>query len=166
MADKRTTLVEHAAFTIAHNASIGYPGGSIPFRPMPWMEQSMAGLARLFAEGNLWYPDCSAYVTWLFKWSGMGDPTGNGFNGTGNSGAMWSHLKHYYEPSHAKPGAIIVFGDAGDIHACVVIESGSNPWLASHGSAAGPIRVRYSDECAAHAGQKVTFLDVTPLLGG
>jgi hypothetical protein len=36
-------------------------------------------------------------------------------------------------------------------HVCIVVSTGPDPWLVSHGSDRGPTRLRFSDELAYQA---------------
>lgn len=161
---KRQRLVTIAGWLVASNGHIGYPGGSIPFRPMPWMDVNQAGMQQRFNAGQVWYPDCSAFVTWCFKQAGFKDPNGFGYDGLGDSQIMWERQHHYSNPARAQAGALVVFGTTGDRHVCFVTKPGKNPELCSHGSAAGPIFVSFTSECNAHPGQAVTLLDVSNLI--
>ena len=56
-----------------------------------------------------------------------------------------SHLKHI-DQAHAKPGDLIVYGHGTGHHVVVIVEAGTDPLVASHGSERGPNLVRHSDE--------------------
>lgn len=166
--NKRQRLVALSGWLVENKSFIGYPGlqpngSSVPFRPMPWIGLTEAQMLSRFKLGVIWYPDCSAFVTWCFEQAGLKDPNGLGFNGDGNSQIMWQKLKHYTNPAHAQAGALVTYGAMGEVHVCFVVTPGSNPILCSHGSAAGPILVDLESESAAHAGQAMTLLDVTTL---
>jgi hypothetical protein len=157
---QRTEAIRHAQFLIDWKVSVGY-GDS---RPVPWIGESLNGMLTRFKAGEVWEPDCSGAVEWICKWSGWKTPTIYPF-GLGGSADMFQHLTHRYtDPRNAHAGALVTYGDAGEIHVCMVMQpDGTNPWLFSHGSDAGPLHIRLSDENRAHAGQAVTFLDVSGL---
>lgn len=158
---KRDLLVKYATFLISKAPQIHY----LAVRPMPTAHLTYAEAVQKFREGGTISEDCSGTVTLLCKWAGLKDPNGFGYNGFGNSGTMFSHLKsRYTDPKDAHPGAIGVYGQDGDEHAVMVIaRNGDNPILFSHGSEIGPLRISLEDESAAHAGQPFTFLDISGL---
>lgn len=105
--------------------------------------------------------DCSGGCTALCQLAGAKDPTGNNYNGTGNSTSMYVHLPHIenYRDT-VLVGDLAVFGKTnGEEHVAMVYKiGGSNPTLWSHGQERGPLFVSLDDEAAAHPGAKVTFL--------
>lgn len=152
---QRTGAVEHCQFLIDHKGSIGYEFGG----GLSWMNVSQVGMAARFRAGETWTPDCRASVLWVCKWSGWRSPSGLGWSGS--SGEMWAHLPHFSDASDCRPGTLVTYGDGGVDHVCMVMApDGDDPWLMSHGSAEGPLRLRLSEESAAHVGQPVTFLAV------
>lgn len=74
---------------------------------------------------SLWSPaavnslDCSSSSTLIYKDAGAPDPSGNGFNGSGNTWTMWAKGKQvthpkpgdlgFYRGSAAPPGHVVVF---------------------------------------------------------
>jgi hypothetical protein len=107
--------------------------------------------------------DCSEAVTCLFKWAGLKDPNGRNYDGYGYTGTLLSHLRtHYFDPSNALPGALVVFGGGTGHHVCMVIEHGSNPLLFSHGQEAGPLAIRLSVE-QQYQPAPATFLSIIDL---
>jgi len=115
-------------------------------RPMDITAMNKDQLDRLMSRGGQIWADCSEMATALFKWVGAGDPNGMGFDGWGNSNSMWGHLDHYFDPSAAGIGALVVYGPEGQHHVSVVCETGGDPLLFSHGSEHGPDLWRYSQE--------------------
>lgn len=112
------------------------------------------------ADHGVVYADCSFGVKDLCALAGVPDPTGNQFNGWGNSTSIYLHLPHI-ELSEIQPGDIVLFGVQGSVHATMVYAVGKRTadtvrvW--SHGQERGPIIVTLAVEVAAHPGQPVTF---------
>lgn len=156
---QRTKLVDLANWLIGKAPQIHYEAS----RPMQTRHLTHAQAAEIFAKGRTISMDCSESVTLLYRWVGLHDPNGLGYDGAGNSGDMWRHLPHYENPGNAHPGALVTYGPGGDEHVCMVIQHGANPLLFSHGSEIGPLRISLSNETAAHQGQPRTFLDVAKL---
>jgi hypothetical protein len=150
---QRAKLVELAGELIHHAAEIHYA----QTRPYPFHLKAPA------------YPitlDCSSAVTLLCKWAGLHDPNGPNYNydGYGYTGTLLDGpCPHYFTASHAKQGAIVIFGPGTGEHAAMVIgDLGTNPLLFSHGNEAGPIAIRLHDEAQYHA-PPTTFLSIAHL---
>ena len=61
---------------------------------------------------------------------------------------MLTHCKHIPQNA-ARPGDLIVWTPPNDgAHVCVFVSTGANPWLVSHGSDRGPLKIRFADEDA------------------
>lgn len=102
--------------------------------------------------------DCSGFATDCYKWAGGPDPNGRKFSGAGWTGDMVATGRHIAKGA-VKPGDLIVYGGpAAKQHVCVVLETGDDPLLASHGQEKGPFRIRFSQETAAKAGQPIYWL--------
>jgi hypothetical protein len=101
--------------------------------------------------------DCSGGCITLCKWGGAPDPSGNNFDGSGNSTSFFEHLPHI-TADQATTGDLIVFGPSGDEHAVMVYGPGADPQVWSHGQQGDPHIVALSAEKAAHPGALVTFL--------
>ncbi len=127
-------------------------------------EHTWSSVLSLFKQGGYLTMDCSESVTSLFRWAGLRDPNGLGYNGEGYTGTLLSHLGHYEDTSAAHPGALGVYGKAPGTHVVMLMQpDGKNPWLFSHGEEAGPFHIRLSDESAAHKGEQFTWLDISGL---
>jgi cell wall-associated NlpC family hydrolase len=99
--------------------------------------------------------DCSGFATDCYKWAGGPDPNGRAFSGAGWTGDMMSHGKSVAK-SALKPGDLVLYGGApAHQHVCIVVETGADPMLVSHGQEKGPFEVSLSKESEAHAGQPV-----------
>lgn len=96
--------------------------------------------------------DCSAFVTLCYSWANAPNPNATGAYSprqTAYTGSMLTHCRHIPRNA-AKPGDLVVWSPPQDgHHVCVVVEAGPDPWLVSHGSDDGPLRLRFSDEDAA-----------------
>lgn len=159
--NQRNELVAKAKFLIGKASLIDYEA----VRPMLTRGESWDQIVSKLDNGGRIAMDCSEAVTELYRWCGLKDPNGLGFDGFGNSGQMWHHLAHRYtDPGDAHPGALGVYGPEGDEHVVMVIEHDAhNPLLFSHGSEIGPLAITLHNEAGAHQGQPFTFLDVSSL---
>lgn len=98
--------------------------------------------------------DCSFGCVILCKWADGPDPTGNHFDGYGNSVSMFKHLRHI-EQREARVGDIAVFGPEGEWHAVMVYTPHhANPVFWSHGHEGAPNLYPLS----ADSRRPVTFL--------
>lgn len=83
--------------------------------------------------------DCSFGVKILCHWAGVkDDPTGENWNGYGNSGSIFGHLPHI-TVAEAKVGDIVVIGPGGEYHAAMILTPDpQNPRLWSFGHQGAP----------------------------
>lgn len=91
--------------------------------------------------------DCSGYCVLVYFKAGARDPTGNNFNGTGNSVTLWNKGKHILQ-RQLHPGDIITFGVGGTVHAVICLQYGwftKNPLCASMGQQNDPHKVPLSE---------------------
>lgn len=157
---QRQMLVENAAFLIGKHGPphINYA----EIRPMPYVRyHTMAEVVHALDGDGTIDTDCSGAVTSLFKWSGLRDPNGLGYNGQGYTGTLYDHLPHYYNVEDAHPGALLIFGKDPTVHVCMVMQrNGDNPYLFSHGQEGGPFHISLADERQAHEGQVETWLNI------
>jgi len=145
-------------YLLGHEPHVHYA----QIRPMRTVHLSETDMRRRLDHGGAITMDCSESVTCLCKWSGLHDPNGHGYDGTGYTGTLLAHLPHYSDPSEAKTGALAVFGPSPGDHVCMVLEPGHDPLLWSHGQERGPIAIRYSAEKAWHRPPAV-FLSIAHL---
>jgi hypothetical protein len=108
--------------------------------------------------------DCSGSTITFARWAGAPDPSGNGFNGSGSTDTLLAHAKatgKEIERRELKFGdmALWAIGTDGK-HVAVVIETGDDPLLASHGQEAGPIAIRLSAEDRYHSSETVHYLSL------
>jgi hypothetical protein len=96
------------------------------------------------------YADCSATTTMIYRAAGRPDPNGRDYDGTGYTGTLRAHTPKRRTIRGCKPGDFIVYGRGGGAHVVVVLESGANPLVWSHGQEAGPLTTRHSDQLAVH----------------
>ncbi len=112
--------------------------------------QSTSRLGALGTPGALpLATDCSAFATLCYSWANAPNP-----NATGRydprkatyTGSILGHCRHIAQ-SAVKPGDLVVWSPPSDgHHVCIVVATGSNPLLVSHGDDDGPKRLRFSDE--------------------
>jgi len=155
---QRLHLLALMRYLLAHEPQIHYA----QVRPMRTVALRESQLHTLLDHGHTVTMDCSESVTCLCKWAGMHDPNGHHYDGTGYTGTLLDNLPHYSDPSHARVGALCVFGPGNGDHVCMVMEHGADPWLWSHGYEGGPRKVRLSVERAIHR-KPVTFLSIAAL---
>jgi lysozyme family protein len=95
--------------------------------------------------------DCSAFATLCFSWAGAPNPNADGpydATGTNYTGSMLDRCRHI-PASAAKPGDLVVWTPPRTgSHVCLVVATGADPMLVSHGSDAGPLKLRFSVEDA------------------
>ena len=135
----REKIVEWALWGVTNTAQIAYSQGT-------------NRLAALGTPGSLpLATDCSAFATLCYSWAQAPNPN---FAGPcdraagGYTGTMLTHCKHIPQ-SAAKPGDLIVWTPPNDgAHVCILVSTGANPWLVSHGSDRGPLKIRFADEDA------------------
>ena len=97
------------------------------------------------------YTDCSGFATMACQDAGAQDPNGRGFDGYGYTGTLYAHCPKV-SLADVKPGYLLEHGGSPDSHVNVVVESGSNPMVVSHGQENGPRLYPASVEIAYHGG--------------
>ena len=127
MSDVRQAIVAAARWGIRNEARIHY--GEV--RPIPLTRRLPLTL------------DCSGFVTLCYFLAGAPDPNGLGYDGDGWTGTLLRHMQHVAEPQE---GDAVVFGAYPGHHAAIVLVTGDDPLLASHGQERGPVEVRFSTE--------------------
>lgn len=133
--DQRDHLKSLMDWTCA-NANLLHYIQQRPEADITFYESTLDGF---FRHGVTQELDCSSYDMMLFHMAGFKDPSGNGYNGFGNSAEFYSHLSHFTDPEATDLGSIVVFGPDGASHSAIVYQGGlEDPVLCSHGSEAGP----------------------------
>jgi hypothetical protein len=89
--------------------------------------------------------DCSGFVTVCYFLAGAPDPNGLDYDGEGWTGTLLGHLAHI-RPDELRQGDLVVWGAYPGRHVAIVLETGDDPLLCSHGQERGPLAVRFSDE--------------------
>lgn len=146
---------------VSHEPQVHYA----EIRPMRTIGLTEQQLMHVLNAGGSITMDCSESVTCLCKWAGLSDPNGLGFNGSGYTGTLLTHLPHYSNPKVAQTGALVVFGPGTGDHVCMVLEpdhKDGNPLLWSLGQERGPLKIRLHDEASFHR-SPVTFLSIAHL---
>lgn len=158
---KRVQAIQ--AYLVSHKAQIGYD----QVRPMVTRTiATMAELTKLTAKG--FSMDCSESITLICHVAGAQDPTGNSYNGYGNTETMLAHLRNYTNPRFALPGALVVFNSdrplaeqhVAQVHTSSLLRG--DPVLFTHGDAAGPVFARLSQVQPGFQG-RTTILSVASL---
>ncbi len=152
---------------IQNEPLLGYSMGPRRMELVTLTEQEIADC---FAKRQTLEADCSGFATAVCHLSGLADPNGNDYDGTGFTGTMLANLPHYSDPAAANVGALVVYSHPGvptGDHVAAVLGPGKDPWLCSHGQEKGPVRIRHSTELAAqraiHGSSTATFLSVAAL---
>ena len=140
VATSRAKIVAAARWGIANEPRIHY--GQI--RPMP--------LTRVLPLTT----DCSGFVTLCYYLAGAPDPNGLAYSGQGWTGTLLRHLPAI-DQTEARRGDVVVWGAYPGRHCAIVLESGDDPLLASHGAERGPLEVRFTAE-SRHQPAAVTWL--------
>jgi hypothetical protein len=96
--------------------------------------------------------DCSGFSTLCYNWAAAPDPNGNAYNphATAYTGTMLKAC-HPIPRTAVQPGDLVIFGGYPGNHVCVVVQTGSDPLLVSHGGNDGPKHISFSAERAWQA---------------
>jgi hypothetical protein len=143
----RSHIVAHARWGIAHETEIHYAG----LRPIDGLHEPR----RLPLE-----TDCSGFATLCYAWAGAPDPNGLDYSGQGWTGTLLAHMDAI-PAGAALPGDLVVWGPAPGHHVALVLETGEDPLLCSHGQERGPLAIRFSDETRRQP-QPATWLSCLP----
>jgi cell wall-associated NlpC family hydrolase len=143
-AQQRAQIVANAEWGVAHESQIHYSENG----------PRLAGLGH--PQLLPLVTDCSGFATLCFNWAAAPDPNGNAYDPhkTAYTGTMMMAC-HPVPRSAVQPGDLVVFGAYPGNHVCVVVRTGADPLLVSHGSEGGPKHVPFSAELAwqaAHGG--------------
>lgn len=137
MADLRARYAELMRDTLADEAHFG-TWTYHAVRPMPvppsWQpRQKVVG-------------DCSKGVQYICRWGGGPDPMKEQYDVYGNSSTLWLKNQHLDHASDLLVGDFVTFGNNGDEHATMVLETGSDPLLWSFGHQGAPNTYRLSQD--------------------
>jgi hypothetical protein len=147
IAQIRQNMVANCRWAVTNHKRISYA----EIRPYP-----------LIAPRTLPFTtDCSGFAAMMARWSGAADPTGNGFNGFGNTDTMLGASTHITQ-AETQPGDFAVFGLHPSQHMVVLTQSaagGNGALCVSHGQQGDPVEVPLSEEIVA---QPITFLRLMP----
>lgn len=95
------------------------------------------------------YTDCSGFATLCYAWAGAPDPNGLDYNGSGYTGTLLGHLPEI-SMEQAQIGDLIVYGPGTGDHVVIIVATGEDPVVVSHGQERGPVRTRHSIEKSGH----------------
>lgn len=135
----RELAVEAAILSIRRAPTIHYTQG-----PLRW--QAIDHDLKAWRGQTPSYGDCSSMATW-WLWNGLDHygvrDTVNGANWRhGYTGTMLDHGKRVVHPSNWLRGDLFIYGREGSDGAHVAMHLGGG-FVASHGSEAGPYRLRW-----------------------
>lgn len=129
---KRARIVAAARWGAAHQPEIHYA----ETRPIPLQP---AGVLHSLPFTT----DCSGFVTVCYRAAAAPDPNGNNYDGQGYTGSLLARGLKVEKP---KPGDVVIYGTGTGHHAALIVAGGSDPLTVSHGSEAGPMLIRVSQE--------------------
>lgn len=130
---KRARIVAVARWGVAHQPEIHYR----EVRPIPYQP---AGVLHKLPFTT----DCSGFVGICYRSAAAPDPSGENYNGAGNTGTL---LAHGVKVANPEPGDVVIYGDPPTgHHAAIIVRGGGDPLTVSHGSEAGPLLITVSDE--------------------
>jgi lysozyme family protein len=137
----RQAIVKWAQWGVDNNGRVAY-------------SQNGPRLAALRTPGALpLVTDCSGFATLCYAWAKAPNPNATGAydpNATAYTGTMLQHLKHIV-PSAAKPGDLIVWTPPSTgVHVVLIVQTGADPVVVSHGDDSGPKKLKFSAEDAYH----------------
>jgi len=115
--------------------------------------QGVTRLSALASPGTLPLgTDCSGFATLCYAWAEAPNPSFAGAYDAakgGYTGTMLNHCRHIPRAS-VQVGDLVVWSPPDDgHHVSIVVATGPDPWLVSHGDDTGPKKVRFSAEDAA-----------------
>ena len=134
----RKRIVNWALWGCANNSRIAYS------------QDGSVRLSALRTRGALpLATDCSAFSTLCYSWAGAPNPNGRGAydpRKPAYTGSMLDRCRRIPR-SAAAPGDLVVWmPPSRGQHVCIVVKSGADPVLVSHGDNSGPKRLRFSAE--------------------
>jgi lysozyme family protein len=140
----RAKIVEWAGWGVKNAARIAHGGGA-------------NRLAALDTPGTLpLATDSSGFVTLCYAWAKAPNPNQQGGysrEAGGYTGTMLARCSPIPRTA-ARPGDLVVWTPPADgHHVALIVSGGTNPWVVSHASDAGPKRLRLAEE---DAGQRAS----------
>ena len=148
----RAALVANTMFAEAHRSEIHYaevrPYPLIPWRNLPFTT------------------DCSGFSIIMCKWTtDTPDPSGNGFNGTGNTDSVDCNL-NTIAFADVQPGDFVIYGPVtATVHMAIIVSKGATPattFVVSHGTEAGPSYMSLADLTSGFPGLRVAYKQLIP----
>lgn len=147
IAQVRQNMVSNCQWAVAHHNQFTYA----EIRPWPVTPPRTLPITT----------DCSGFAEMMARWSGAADPSGAGFDGSGNTDTMLAHSQHIPR-TETQPGDFAVFGLNPSQHVVVLTQSaagGNGAMCVSHGRQGDPVQVPLSEEIVA---EPITFLRLMP----
>jgi hypothetical protein len=147
IAQVRQNMVSNCQWAVAHHNQFTYA----EIRPWPVTPPRTLPITT----------DCSGFAEMMARWSGAADPSGAGFDGSGNTDTMLAHSQHIPR-AETQPGDFAVFGLNPSQHVVVLTQSaagGNGAMCVSHGRHGDPVQVPLSEEIVA---EPITFLRLMP----
>src|SRR5581483_6933654 len=142
---RRSEMVRWCRWAIDHEGQIHYSQA----RPIPQYPPGTLPMTL----------DCSGSTITFARWAGAPDPSGYGFSGVGSTDSILRHAQNSgleIQRRDLELGDLVLWAIGSDgKHVAVVIDTGDDPLMCSHGQEAGPIAIRLSAEDRYHAGEQV-----------
>lgn len=139
----RARIVQWAFWGAAHAAEIGYADGG-------------SRLEALQTPGRLpLQTDCSGFATLCYAWADAPNPNADGpYDAAvaGYTGSMLAHCRRLAKRAVQPADLVVWCPPPTGHHVAIVVETGDDPLLVSHGGERGPLEIRCSDESHAQAG--------------
>ncbi|HEY6056033.1 MAG TPA: hypothetical protein VIU86_19040 [Gaiellaceae bacterium] len=139
-AQLRAAIVKWALWGVQNTARIAYAQGATRLAAL--------GSPKTLPLGT----DCSGFATLCYAWAGAPNPNFPGpydASKGGYTGTLLSHCRHIPRAA-VQVGDLVVWSPPAEgQHVCIVVATGPDPWLVSHGDDTGPKKLRFSDEDAA-----------------
>lgn len=133
----RQAVVNWATWAVANKGWFTYQES----RPFPLYEPSAS---RHIAN------DCSATVVLCFWLASAPDPTGNHFNGYGNTDSLVAHCQQI-PLSVVQPGDLVIYYEGGQtVHTAIIVQADPDPLTMSHGMPSEPALVHVSQDGRPH----------------
>jgi len=139
----RAKAVSVMHLMISNNPKIHYPAHDVRTMTIHAIS-TLADLEAKIAAGSLTI-DCSQAVTLIAHVAGAKDPNGGNWSSDCYTGTLLKGCAPISR-SQAKPGDLRVFGGGTGHHVCMVMQTGSDPLLFSHGQENDPIAISESVE--------------------
>lgn len=127
---------------VAHSRQVTkYRNAIVHAASVAWSHRSQMAYSQSASRGFLPvlpnFPhatDCSGYATWLFKVSGLADPSGFGYRIVGYTGTLALHGARVSASGRLFPGDLVFYGGGYPFGHVAIVVDGFRRLVSSHGS--------------------------------